>query len=294
MAKKMIRNSKGEEFKTQTSERISTEFDKTHDVRDTFTFRMINNIKGIKDDTVRLALMMVLKKAGTTSSNIKIRFTQGFADQHFEEFVTLAKDVQKENEARIKEVREGLSETDKKNGKRIAFQNYALMQLKSMVVSTVSEENLNLALSNTGSWFTPDSAVFTLKLDFAGVTPEKSGLRLEKQIEVTDSNGISDTAYRIITEVGGMKSCPVTAANKDKMADMLYDILKLYDECFKDVKGDDMNALLEALKKYVAAYRVHDNAELEDTRLSSKEKADAKAWADKARLWLAESLPNRY
>lgn len=293
MAKKIIRNSQGEEFKTQTSERISTEFDRTHDVRDTFTFRMINNIKGIKDDTVRLAIAMVLKRAGASSSNIKIRFTQSFANAHFEDFVSLAKTVQLENEARIIEVREGLSEADKKNGKRIAYQNYALMLLKSMVVSTVSEENLNLALSNTGSWFTPDSAVFTLKLDFAGVTPEKSGLRLEKEIEVTDSNGVSDTAYRIITEVGGMKSCPVTAANKDKMADMLFDILKLYDESFKDVKGDKMDDLLEALKKYVAAYRKHDNKELEDTRLSTKEKADAKAWAEKARLWLAESIPNR-
>lgn len=293
MAKKIIRNSKGEEFKTLTSERISMEFDKTNDVRDTFTFRMINNIRGIKDDTVRLAIAMALKKAGSSSSNIKIRFTQSFADQHFEELVTLAKTVQLENEARIKEVREGLSETDKKNGKKIAYQNYTLMLLKSMVVSTVSEENLNLALSNTGNWFTPDSAVFTLKLDFAGVTPERSGLKLEKEIEVTDSNGVSDVAYRIITEIGGMRSCPVTAANKDKMADMLFDILKLYDDTFKDVKGNDMNALLTALKAYVAAYRKHDNTELEDTRLSSKEKADAKAWADKARLWLAESIPNR-
>lgn len=289
MANKKIRNSKGEVFETDVAARMSQEFDREYDVRNTFTFRMICNMTGCRDDAVRTAIMLAMKRAGSNSSNVKIRFTMEFAVEHMDEIIALAKTVQLENEARILEVRKKLSTNEQKNGKRIALQNYALMILRSNVTSTVSDDNLNLALKKTGNWYTPDSAVFNLKLDFAGVTSESSGLNLEKEIDVTDSDGMSGSAFRVITEVGGMKSCPVSNSNKNEMSDMLFDILKAYAECFKDVKGSDMDKLLEALKNFVGKYRTHDNTGLIDTRLTEEEKKKAKLWAESAHTWLIEN-----
>lgn len=289
MANKKVRNSQGEQYETNTAERISNEFDKVFDVRDTFTLRIMCNMQGCKDDSVKSAIMLALKQSGSSSANVKVRFTRDFALEHFDEIYQVAKEIQLENEARIYEVRSHLSSDEQENGKKIAFQNYALMLLKSMVPSTVSEDNFNLALRNTGSWYTPDNAVFNLKLDFVGLSQIKSGLNLEKEISVTDSSGDEKSAFRVITEVGGMRSCPISDSNKNHMADMLYDILVSYDLHFKNTVGSDMNQLLNSLKTFCREYRKHDNKELMDTRLSDDDKKKAENWAKDAYEWLVNS-----
>lgn len=286
MANKKIINSVGESYETDVAERMSSQFDKKYDVRDTFTLRMLSGIRGKSDDAVRQAVMMAMKKARATSANVKVRFTRPYAEEHMEELVELAKLIQLEDEARILEMRTKLSEEDQKNGKIIAFQNYAMMVMKSHLSSSVKDDTMSTALRATGNWYTPNTSVFTLTLDFAGLTPEKFGYNLEKEISVIDSNGVESTAYRIITEVGGAKSCPVNEANKDAMVDMLYAILKLYDDHFKTVDGSDMDQVLNALKNYVRDYRIHSNTELVDTKLTDSEKKEAEEWAIRAEAWI--------
>lgn len=286
MAKKRIVNSLGSVFTTDVAERISNQFDHAHDIRDTFTFRIMCGITGKSDDTVRAAIMLAMKKANSKKSNVKVRFTQDFASDHMEEFLQLAKTVQLENEARILEIRESLSEEDKANGRKIAFQNYANMIARGYLASSVKDTTIAAGLRATGDWYIPETAVFTLDLDFAGITEKNSGLNLEKQIEITSSDGTKYDAYRVITTVAGSKSCPVTVSNKDKMADMLYDIMMAYDRVFKNVDGADMEQLFEALKEFVSEYRVHSNTELVDTRLTEEEKKAAEDWANRAVNWL--------
>lgn len=286
MAKKRIVNSLGSVFTTDVAERISNQFDSEHDIRDTFTFRIMCGIAGKSDDTVRAAIMLAMKKANSKKSNVKVRFTQEFASNRAEEFLKLAKTVQLENEARILEIRNSLSEEDKANGKKIAFQNYANMIAKGYLSSSVKDTTIAAGLRATGDWYVPDTAVFTLDLDFAGISEKNSGLNLEKQIEITSSDGTKYEAYRIITTVAGSKSCPVTVSNKDQMADMLYDIMTIYDRIFRNVDGSDMDQLFEALENFVAEYRVHSNTELVDTRLTEEEKKAAEEWANKAINWL--------
>lgn len=286
MAKKRIVNSLGNVFTTDVAERISNQFDHAHDIRDTFTFRIMCGITGKSDDTVRAAIMLAMKKANSKKSNVKVRFTQEFANDHMEEFLQLAKTVQLENEARILEIRESLNDEDKANGRRIAFQNYANMIARGYLASSVKDSTIAAGLRATGDWYVPETAVFTLDLDFAGITEKNSGLNLEKQIEITSSDGTKYDAYRVITTVAGSKSCPVTVSNKDKMADMLYDIMIAYDRVFKNVDGADMEQLFEALKEFVSEYRIHSNTELVDTRLTEEEKKAAEEWANKAVNWL--------
>lgn len=286
MAKKRIVNSLGSVFTTDVAERISNQFDHAHDIRDTFTFRIMCGITGKSDDTVRAAIMLAMKKANSKKSNVKVRFTQDFASDRMEEFLQLAKTVQLENEARILEIRESLSEEDKANGRKIAFQNYANMIARGYLSSSVKDTTIAAGLRATGDWYIPETAVFTLDLDFAGITEKNSGLNLEKQIEITSSDGTKYDAYRVITTVAGSKSCPVTVSNKDKMADMLYDIMMAYDRVFKNVDGADMEQLFEALKEFVSEYRIHSNTELVDTRLTDEEKKAAEDWANRAVNWL--------
>lgn len=284
--KKIVTSNKGS-FETNVADRMSTQFDQKHDVKDTFTLRIMSSMRGKSDDAVRAAIMLAMKKSNSKSANVKVRFTQEYAQEHMEELLALAKLIQLENEARIYEMRNYLSEEAKASGKKIAMQNYAHMTARSRCSSSVKDDTLNLALRSTGSWYIPETAVFHLGLDFVGLSSDKSGFNIEKKIDVTDSNGDDSEAYRVITEVGGAKSCPITETNKDAMADMLYDILVAYDTAFKNVDGSDMSQLLQGLTDFVKWYRVHSNSALVDTSLSQSEKAEAEAWADRAIKWIA-------
>lgn len=287
MAFKRTANSKGEIFITDTAQKISQAFDKKYDVRNTFTFRIMSNIQGEGEEAVRAAVLLAMKKAGAKSANIKVRFTMPYAEEHLDDLTEIAKTIQLENEARIQQVRESLSDEEKKMGRVIAYQNYAHMLIKDILPSTVSDTNIQTAMKNTGTWYTPEGAVFNLKLDFVGLTDYNAGLDLEKQITVTNSEGKVSTAFRAITEVGGMKSCPVTINNKNEMADMLYSIITTYDKTFKDIDGANMDQLLNSLKKFTNEYRQHDNETLIDTKLSEEEKAQAQEWCLKAIDWMS-------